>query len=97
MNHDVVCSWCHIGYQNINRALERLSNEVSAEIHYLPFRLNPDMGTLGVDITKHLCQRNQWSIAEVMAYWKSWFAAQDSPGLIAFSPYQPLYLMAADL
>ena len=66
--HDVVCSWCHIGYQNISRALERLSNEVSAEIHYLPFQLNPEMGPLGVDITKHLCQRNQWSIAEVMAY-----------------------------
>ena len=68
MIHDVVCSWCHIGYQNISRTLEKLSNEISAEIHYLPFQLNPDIGPLGVDITKHLCQRNQWSIAEVMAY-----------------------------
>jgi len=71
MIHDVVCSWCHIGYQNISRALERVSNEVSAEIHYLPFQLNPDMGLLGVDIANHLCQRNQWSIAEVMAYRKN--------------------------
>lgn len=68
MVHDVVCSWCHIGYQNISRALEKLSNELSAEIHYLPFSLNPNMGPLGVDITEHLCQRNQWSITEVMAY-----------------------------
>ena len=44
MIHDVVCSWCHIGYYNISRALESLSSEVSAEIHYLPFQLNPDMG-----------------------------------------------------
>jgi len=71
MIHDVVCSWCHIGHQNISRALERVSNEVSAEIHYLPFQLNPDMGPLGVDIAKYLWQRNQWSIAEVMAYRKN--------------------------
>ncbi len=58
MIHDVVCSWCHIGYQNISKALERLSNEISAEIHYLPFQLNPDTGPLGVDIVEHLCQRN---------------------------------------
>lgn len=71
MIHDVVCSWCHIGYQNISRALERFSNEVSAEIHYLPFQLNPNVGPVGVDIVEHLCQRNQWSIADVMAYRKN--------------------------
>jgi predicted DsbA family dithiol-disulfide isomerase len=68
MIHDVVCSWCHIGYHNISSALESLSKEVSAEIYYLPFQLNPDIGPLGVDIVEHLCQRNQWSFAEVMAY-----------------------------
>ena len=68
MIHDVVCSWCHIGYHNIGGALERLSNEVSAEIHYLPFQLNPDIDPQGVDIVEHFCQRNQWSLAEAMAY-----------------------------
>lgn len=68
MIHDVVCSWCHIGYHNIGSALERLSNEVSAEIHYLPFQLNPDIDPQGVDIVEHLCQRNHWSLAKVMAY-----------------------------
>lgn len=68
MIHDVVCSWCHIGYHNISKALENLSNEVSAEFHYLPFQLNPELGPQGVDITEHLRQRNRWSLAEAMAY-----------------------------
>jgi len=66
--HDVVCSWCHIGYHNISKALDRLSGLVSAEFHYLPYQLNPDLGPRGVPIIEHLCQRNRWSFAEAMAY-----------------------------
>jgi len=63
MIHDLVCSWCHIGYHNISRALEALSAEVTVEFRYLPFQLNPSMGPGGEDITEHLCRRNQWSVA----------------------------------
>lgn len=68
MIHDVVCSWCHIGYHNISKALDRLSQRVSVDFHYLPFQLNPELDSQGVDITEHLCRRNRWSLAEVMAY-----------------------------
>ena len=68
MIHDVVCSWCHIGYHNISRALERVADEVSAEFHYLPFLLNPGLAPQGKDIVELLCQRNRWSVAEAMAY-----------------------------
>lgn len=68
MIHDVVCSWCHIGYHNISKALDRLSHRVSVDFHYLPFQLNPELDPQGVDITEHLCQRNQWSLPEAMAY-----------------------------
>lgn len=68
MIHDLVCSWCHIGYHHISQALDRLTGEVEAEFHYLPFQLNPDLDSQGVDITEHLCLRNQWSLAEAMDY-----------------------------
>jgi len=68
MIHDVVCSWCHIGYHNISKALDNLSHRVSVDFHYLPFQLNPELDHQGVDITEHLCQRNQWSLAEAMVY-----------------------------
>jgi len=70
MIHDVVRSWCRIGNHHLSSALDRLSKEVSAEFHYLPFQLNPGLGLEGVDITEHLCQRYQWSLAEAMAYRK---------------------------
>ena len=66
MIHDVVCSWCHIGYHNISKALDNLLHRVSVDFHYLPFQLNPELDHQGVDITEHLCQRNQWSLAEAM-------------------------------
>lgn len=68
MVHDLVCSWCHIGYHNISTALERLAGCVVAEFYYLPFELNPGLGPQGVDITEHLCQRNRWTLSEAEAY-----------------------------
>src|SRR3954468_1029329 len=40
---DVSCPWCAIGLAALQQALERIGDEVKADIHFQPFELNPDM------------------------------------------------------
>jgi len=54
---DVACPWCAVGLASLERALERLQGEVSAELKFEPFELNPDMAPGGQDITEHLTQK----------------------------------------
>jgi predicted DsbA family dithiol-disulfide isomerase len=44
---DVICPWCYIGRKRLEKALSLVS-DVKAEIHWLPFQLNPDMPREGV-------------------------------------------------
>ncbi|MGI9153612.1 MAG: DsbA family protein, partial [Rubrivivax sp.] len=41
---DVACPWCAVGLAGFERALERLGDAVTVELHFQPFELNPDMG-----------------------------------------------------
>jgi predicted DsbA family dithiol-disulfide isomerase len=59
MMHDVVCSWCPIGYANLKQALKNLA--IEANFNFLPFELNPDMGKEGEGIDEHLGRRYGWS------------------------------------
>jgi predicted DsbA family dithiol-disulfide isomerase len=54
---DVSCPWCAIGLASLERALERLHGEVSADLHFQPFELNPGMPPGGQDVTEHLTQK----------------------------------------
>lgn len=54
---DVSCPWCAIGLQSLEQALERVGEEVSADIHFQPFELNPQMPPEGQDITEHLVEK----------------------------------------
>ncbi|HET8871041.1 MAG TPA: DsbA family oxidoreductase [Aquabacterium sp.] len=54
---DVSCPWCAIGLASLEQALQRLSGELSAELHCQPFELNPKMEPGGQDITEHLTQK----------------------------------------
>ena len=51
---DVVCPWCAVGLWSLNTALERLKGEVTAEIRFRPFELNPNMGPDGENIVEHI-------------------------------------------
>lgn len=51
---DIVCPWCLIGWERLKRALATLDTEVAADIHWLPFELNPDMPAAGVDRSTYL-------------------------------------------
>jgi predicted DsbA family dithiol-disulfide isomerase len=54
---DVACPWCAIGLASLDIALNRLQDEIEAQIHVQPFELNPHMPPGGQDITEHLTQK----------------------------------------
>jgi predicted DsbA family dithiol-disulfide isomerase len=54
---DIACPWCVIGLKSLEQALERIGNEVSADIHFQPFELNPQMPIEGQDIVEHIGQK----------------------------------------
>lgn len=45
---DVICPWCYIGKRRLERALSLLKKELSPQIRWLPFQLNPGMPKEGV-------------------------------------------------
>ncbi|MCJ0763951.1 DsbA family oxidoreductase [Variovorax terrae] len=54
---DVSCPWCAIGLNSLEQALRRLTPDVTAELHFQPFELNPQMPPGGQDITEHLSEK----------------------------------------
>ncbi len=45
---DVICPWCYIGKRRLEKALALLDGELSTEIRWLPFQLNPGMPREGM-------------------------------------------------
>ncbi len=54
---DIVCPWCVIGFKSLEKALDRLAAEISVELHFQPFELNPAMAPEGEDIGEHLARK----------------------------------------
>lgn len=54
---DIVCPWCIIGLKSLEQALDKASDAVSAELHFHPFELNPQMAPEGEDIGEHLARK----------------------------------------
>jgi predicted DsbA family dithiol-disulfide isomerase len=54
---DVSCPWCVIGLKSLEQALERVADVASADLHFQPFELNPQMVPEGQDIGEHLAQK----------------------------------------
>lgn len=59
--HDVICSWCPIGLQNIRAAMTALDQDIDFELNFLPYELNPEMPPEGEPIEQHLIRRNGWT------------------------------------
>ena len=49
----MVCPWCYIGKRRLGVALAALTGEVSAEVRWLPFQLNPTMPREGIPRTEY--------------------------------------------
>jgi len=54
---DVSCPWCAVGLGALEQALSRVKDEITADIRFQPFELNPSMGPEGQDIVEHLTQK----------------------------------------
>jgi len=53
---DPTCPWCFIGKRRLEYAL-RQRPEIKAQIHWLPFLLNPEMPPDGIDRTAYLVRK----------------------------------------
>ena len=54
---DVACPWCAVGLWSLDRALEKLGDDVPVELHFEPFELNPSMPPEGEDAVEHLSRK----------------------------------------
>ena len=52
---DVVCPWCVVGYRQLDEALQQTG--ATADIHWHPFELNPQMPESGQNLTEHICEK----------------------------------------
>ena len=54
---DVACPWCAVGLGALEQALTHVQGDISAELHFQPFELNPHMGPEGQDVGEHLSEK----------------------------------------
>lgn len=54
---DVSCPWCVVGYKSLSKALEKLAPEITADITWKPFELNPAMPAEGQNLEEHLFEK----------------------------------------
>jgi predicted DsbA family dithiol-disulfide isomerase len=54
---DVSCPWCVIGLRGLEEALDRAGDAVTAELHFQPFELNPDMPPEGQNLVEHITRK----------------------------------------
>ena len=80
--HDVVCSWCPIGYNNIKSALAEYESELDVEFRFLPYELNPEMPKEGERIDVHLKRRNDWSTEQLLRYREDLVKTATRAGLV---------------
>lgn len=66
MFHDIVCSWCPIGYSNLKTAAENLN--IVLDFHFLPFQLNPDMPEQGETIANYFSRQFNWGPSKLFEY-----------------------------
>lgn len=64
---DVSCPWCVIGLKSLDQALERVGDDIQAELHFQPFELNPKMAPEGQEITEHITQKYGITPAQAQA------------------------------
>jgi predicted DsbA family dithiol-disulfide isomerase len=54
---DVSCPWCAIGLKSLDQALESVRDEITVDMHFQPFELNPGMAPEGQDIFEHVTEK----------------------------------------
>ncbi len=55
---DIVCPWCVVGLGGLEAALDTLKAEgITAEVHFQPFELNPQMPPEGENVGEHIARK----------------------------------------
>ena len=54
---DVACPWCAVGLWSLDRAIERLGDDVAVDVHFEPFELNPSMPAEGEDAAEYIARK----------------------------------------
>jgi predicted DsbA family dithiol-disulfide isomerase len=61
---DISCPWCIIGYQALQQALTALTPDITVDINWEPFELNPTMPADGQDIIEHITEKYGISVTQ---------------------------------
>jgi predicted DsbA family dithiol-disulfide isomerase len=64
---DIACPWCALGLASLEKSLSQLGNEISYELHFQPFELNPDMPREGKNLAEYLSTKYGMSAERVKA------------------------------
>lgn len=64
---DVMCPWCALGAVALQQAIANLAGEVTVELTFKPFELNPDMSPEGENAVEHMMRKYGRTLAEVAA------------------------------
>lgn len=83
---DIVCPWCFIGSTRLEQALAGLADEVTAEVCYHPFFLDPTVPAEGVSIPDML--RKKYG-ADLRQLWARAESAAHESGLALDLSHQP--------
>ncbi|WP_432722726.1 DsbA family oxidoreductase [Jeongeupia wiesaeckerbachi] len=62
---DISCPWCAIGLQSLLRAAESVRDEVTLDLQFHPYELNPQLGPGGHDVAEHLMQKYGMDAAQL--------------------------------
>lgn len=54
---DIACPWCVIGLGGLEGALARVAPDITADLTFHPFELNPDMPAGGQNTLEHVSQK----------------------------------------
>ena len=64
---DVVCPWCALGATALEQAIKNVAGDMSVELTYKPFELNPDMAAEGEKAVEHLMRKYGRTAEDVAA------------------------------
>ncbi|NTJ42403.1 DsbA family oxidoreductase [Agrobacterium larrymoorei] len=54
---DMVCPWCYLGKARLDLAIAEVQDEISVDVNWRPYQLNPDYPPEGVDHHKALAEK----------------------------------------
>lgn len=64
---DIACPWCAVGLGGLEKALDAMKGEVTADISFHPFELNPNMAPGGQNSLEHISQKYGMEPAQIRA------------------------------